>query len=274
MSEFGAFRKPSLPVLFVLCVAGIAWLPSAALAQDEVTVSSCPKEPRIPVPFRVDCTHISDPATKNICGPFIENQACKVSPAYRSITGIHLEDRCKMIEYTLYDPDKWPYKGTEAGGHGGGCKVELTSKSSLLFKSPIGPYDAHELLHVYQSDLGAIPYQHILFGSSMLEARRLAGDTENYQQGLARLKTETHDLEERFSQGKIPPEKRCVLAEVQLEETLYLENSKVVYLYYRKLVRGQKKDMADRLARFNRMFEAVADGKARKYLLDHGCAPF
>lgn len=267
-------RGPGLPVLSFLILAVSAGLPSAAFAQDEITVSSCPGERRIPVPFHIDCTQISDPATKQLCGPFIENQACKISPAYRSITGIHLEDRCKVIEYTLYDPDKWPHKGGDAGGIGGGCKVELISKYSVLPKSSIGPYDVHELLHVYHTDLGALPYVHILFGSSMLEARRLAGDTEGYTQGLERLKTDTQNIEERFRQRKIPPEKRCVLAEVELEQSLYLENPKVVYEYYRKLVRSREKDQADRLARFNRMFDAVSGGKARKYLLDHGCAAF
>lgn len=268
-------RARPLPLLTVSLLAAISvLLPSAAFAQNEITVSSCPKEPRIPVPFHIDCTHVADPAAKHLCGPFIATQACKISPAYRSITGIHLEDRCQVINYTIYDPDQWPHKGGEAGGIGGGCKVELETRFSILAKSSIGPYDVHELLHVYQTDLGAIPYAHILFGSSMLEARRLAGDMEGYTTGLARLKEETQGLEERFRQGKIPPEKRCVLAEVEMDQTLYLENSKVVYLYYRKLVRSREKDQADRLARFNRMFDAVSDGKARKFLLDHGCAPF
>lgn len=266
--------RPGLPIVFFLLVAVSAWLPSAAFAQDEITVSSCPGETRIPVPYHIDCTHISDPGTKHLCGPFIENQACKISPAYRSITGMHLEDRCKVIQYTLYDPDKWPHRGGEVGGIGGGCNVELISDYSVLLKSSIGPYDVHELLHVYHSGLGALPDAHILFGPSMLEARREAGDLEGYKQGLERMKTETREIEERFGQGKIPPERRCGLAEVQMEETLYLENPKVVYLYYRKLVRSREKAQADRLARFNRMFDAVSGGKARKYLLDHGCAPF
>jgi len=43
---------------------------------------------------------------------------------------------------------------------------------------------------------------------------------------------------------------------------------------YGKIERGGTKDMADRLARFNRMFDAVSGGTARPYLLEHGCAPF
>ncbi|HTP66141.1 MAG TPA: hypothetical protein VMJ66_12180 [Geobacteraceae bacterium] len=40
--------------------------------------------------------------------------------------------------------------------------------------------------------------------------------------------------------------------------------------FYRKLERGREKDMADRQARFNRMYDDVSGGTAREYLLSHG----
>ena len=42
---------------------------------------------------------------------FAANQACKVFPAYRKITGIKLEQRCPTITYTIYDQDNFPHAG-------------------------------------------------------------------------------------------------------------------------------------------------------------------
>jgi len=150
----------------------------------------------------------------------------------------------------------------------------LLSDFSVLLKSQIGPYDVHEMLHIYQSQLGALPYSHILFGSSQLEARREVGDRNGYEAGFARLKKELSapDLEQRFA--NMPSDQRCRMAEVHEEGTLYASNPKTVYSYYRDLDIGWQKDQADREARFNRMFDKVSQGRAKKFLLDHGCAPW
>jgi hypothetical protein len=81
-------------------------------AREEVTtITACPSQTTIPVKFVVDCSHVKDAATRQLCSPFIANQACKVFPAYRKITGIRLEQRCPTITYTIYDKDNFPHAG-------------------------------------------------------------------------------------------------------------------------------------------------------------------
>lgn len=94
-----------------LCMAAAT---SIAHAADMTTITACPSQPTIPVKSTVDCTHVKDAATLQPCGAFTANQACKVFPAYRNITGIKAEERCPMIPYTIYDKDKFPHAG--AGG--------------------------------------------------------------------------------------------------------------------------------------------------------------
>jgi hypothetical protein len=255
-------------------LATAAAVPAVSSAEEPIVVNSCPGQERIPVTFQVDCSHVRNPAARAQCRPFIENQACKVFPAYRRITGINLEKECPVITYTIYDKDQWPHPQGGEGGVALHCSTELLSEFSVLIKSQVGPYDVHELLHLYQDQLGALPYSHILFGASQLEARREIGDHNGYEAGFARLKKDVFDpdLEQRFA--RMAPEQRCPMAEVHEEARLYISNPKVVYAYYRDLEIGRQKDQADREARFNRMFDKVSQGRARQFLLDHGCAPW
>jgi hypothetical protein len=253
------------------------------LAQAPVSVTSCPGEAKLPVSFEIDCSHVADPAVRALCKPFIENQACKVFPAYREITGIKLEEYCRSIKYTIYDQDKWPLKEGDAGGAALHCAVEYVTDYSVKAKAPakIGPYETHEILHEYHEALGAIPYQHILFGPSQAEAMRLVGDADGYDRAIARMKQTTGTFEDDFAKfvarSVTAPRSntdKCVLAEVQVEETLYLENPKTIYAFYRKLVPSRLKDQADREARFNRTYNTVSDGRSRSFLMAHGCAAF
>lgn len=243
-------------------------------AEEPIVVTSCPGEARSPATFKVDCSHVHDPAARAQCKPFIENQACKVFPAYRRITGINLEKPCPEIVYTIFDKDQWPHPPGGEGGHAGHCSADLLSDFSVLIESPIGPYDVHELLHIYQSQIGSVPYSHILFGASQLEARREIGDHNGYEAGFARLKKDVFDpnLEQQFA--RMAPDSRCPMAEVNEEGRLYISNQKIVYAYYRELEIGWQKDQAAREARFNRMFDKVSDGRAKQFLLGHGCAPW
>ena len=265
----------------VRCAAGGGALVAALLitaspvrAEEPIVVSGCPGQERIPVRFQVDCSHVHGAAAHAQCKPFIENQACKVFPAYRRITGINLEKECPEITYTIYDKSEWPHPQGGEGGQAGRCTAELLSQFSVLVKSQVGPYDVHKLLHLYQSQIGALPYSHILFGASQLEARREIGDRYGYEAGFARMKKEAFDpnLEQRFA--AMAADQRCRMAEVQEEARLYISNPRVVYAYYRDLEVGWLKDQADREARFNRMFDKVSQGRAKKFLLDHGCEPW
>ena len=259
--------------LGTLLAAPVA-VPAVSSAEELIVVNSCPGQVRIPVTFQVDCSHVRAPAARAQCRPFIENQACKVFPAYRRITGINLEKECPVITYTIYDKDQWPHQQGGEGGVALHCSTELLSEFSVLFKSQVGPYDVHELLHLYQDQLGALPYSHILFGASQLEARREIGDHNGYEAGFARLKKEALDpnLEQEFA--RMRPELRCPMAEVNEEGRLYISNPKVVYAYYRELEIGWQKDQSEREARFNRMFDKVSEGRAKRFLLEHGCAPW
>ena len=259
----------------VIFVASLTFARGAA-AQDQITVSSCPGQPVIPVTFQIDCSHVKDSANKQLCRPFIENQACKVFPAYRKITGINLEQTCKSIKFTIYQDDNWPHPKGE-GGLAMNCAVDYLQEYSIQShaKSKIGPYDVHELLHEYHIPLGALPDAHVLFTSSMAEAMREIGETDEYQQAVKRMKDEASRLEQELAAGKITGTKQCVVAETQVEESLYLENNRSVYAFYRKLAISRNPNEADRLARFNRMFYLVSGPKpeVRKFLTDH-CGPF
>jgi hypothetical protein len=256
-------------VLLVLAGRTLAATPASA---DEIQISSCSGQAKLPVTFSIDCSHVKD-AEKQFCRPFIENQSCKVFGAYRKITGINLENECPSVKYTIYDKDTWPYKQGEASGYAKHCAAELMADYSLLIKSHLGPYDVHEILHVYQSGMGALPQPHALFGPSMLEAIREIGDSETYAKRLASMKQEAERLEDEFQKGTVKGNK-CTLAETEFEERLYLENARYVHVFYRKLEPDKAKDQVSREARFNRMYNVVSEGKARKFLVDHGCAPF
>jgi len=241
----------------------------------EIIVSDCPTAGKLPVTFQIDCLHVADVAAQRLCRPFLENTACKVFPAYRSMTAINLEETCPSIKYTIYDRQSWPHRGGEAGGLTLKCAVEYLVDYSVKMTSQIGPYDVHELLHVYHSVLGALPSPHVLFGPSMTEAARKIGDVKGYDVRLAQMQEEVRTFEERFARAAArSPAIKCRLAQGQNEATLYLENSQSVYAFYRKVARSRNPSQADRDARFNRMYNIVSGGKARQFLIDHGCAPF
>jgi hypothetical protein len=257
--------------------AWLIWLAPAIAAQDQVTISSCPGQTKTPVTFQIDCSHVHDPAVKELCRPFIENQACKVFPAYRKITGISLENTCKSIKFTIYDDENWPHPKGE-GGLALQCGVDYLAKYSLQAhpRSTIGPYDVHELLHEYQLALGALPDAHVLFSSSMAEATRLIGETSDYQQTFNNMKAEAPRLAQELADGKIAGPKQCTVAETQVEETLYLENSRSVFAFYRKLAVSWNPSQADREIRFNRMFYLVSgpQPEVRQFLIKNGCTKF
>ena len=220
---------------------------------------------------------MKDSVSKASCRPFIQNQACRVFSAYRKITGIRLEQNCKSIKFTIYQDDNWPHPKGE-GGLALNCGVDYLAQYSILShpRSKIGPYDVHELLHEYHIALGALPDAHVLFSSSMAEALREIGETEEYERAMKNMKEEAPRLEQELRNGKITGPKKCSVAETQVEETLYLENSRSVYAFYRKLAVSRNPNVADRQARFNRMFYLVSGPKpeVKTFLLDNGCSKF
>jgi len=261
-----------LAIAAAICIAASP----PASAEKLLTVDRCPGQASLPVIFQIDCSNVADAKSPERCRGFIENQACRIFPAYRRITGIKLEEICPRIKYTIYDRDKWP-GGGEAGGSALKCTVDYLADYSIDVKAPpeIGPYDTHEILHEYQMVLGALPYAHILFGPSQAQAMREIGDIDAFNRAVAQMKAAVATFESRFAKfSPGAPIDKCVLAELQTEATLYLEDNRNVYQFYRKLVRSMAKDQSDREARFNRMYDAVSGGRSRQFLIAHGCAPF
>jgi hypothetical protein len=194
--------------LVVLMIAGAG----TVVAQDVTSVSSCPGGSKLPVTLQIDCSHVTSEADKQLCRPFIENQACRVFPAYRKITGIHLENTCKAIKFTIYEDSNWPHPKGE-GGLALQCGVDYLAQYSIRShpKAKSGPYDVHELLHEYQLALGALPDAHVLFSSSMAEAQREIGETDDYDRSLKNMKEESPRLKQELDAGKVTGDRvrRC-----------------------------------------------------------------
>jgi hypothetical protein len=209
-------------VVLIAFAAVAALLSSPAPAQDIVTVDHCPGPDPLLVTFQIDCTHVANPEAKAECRPFAENQACKVFFAYRRITGFKLEQYCRTFKYTLYDKDQWPHQGSDVGGLALNCGADLMT-DSLIRSSIIGPYDLHEMLHVYQDrPLGALPDGHILFGPAMAETQRLIGDGKGYWNTMSRMKMDLNRTVNAANprEASLPADRQCVDAEFYIEDSL------------------------------------------------------
>ncbi len=246
-----------------------------ALASDVTLVSSCSQQQPTPIKIRVDCSHLKDSATKDLCGRFAENQTCKVLLAYRKITGIHVERRCPTVTYTIYDRHNWPNVNA-AGGMSVECRVDYLAEYALQpnARSAIGPYEVHEILHQYQmadETLDELTAFHPLFSSSMLEAEREVGDMRAYQLGIAQMKDDSRNLRSERDEIANPPAYRCSEAQAVVEEGLYLQDSKNVYQFYRLLANGPVRNPMSRLSA---MLNTLSGGAAKAFLLAHGCQMF
>jgi hypothetical protein len=270
------YRLCSLKIYFHI-VAGIAVALSnvCAVASDLTVVSTCPQQRHIPVTFKVDCSHLKDATTRALCRPFADNQACKVLPAYRKITGIHVERLCPTIVYAMYDRDNWP-NVSAAGGVSIECRIDYLAEHALAphAKSAIGPYEVHEILHQYQmadETLRELTVSHPLFSSSMLEAERAVGDMQAYDLGITRMEHGIPNLRTALDQATIAPTDRCRMAQSLIEEDLYLHDAKNVYRFYRRLENGPVRNAARQLSA---MLNTVSGGTAKEFLLAHGCESF
>jgi hypothetical protein len=263
-------------IFVVVCIAVAT--STIVRAADVVTIRACSSQATIPVTFVVDCSHLKDAATRQLCAPFAANQACKVFPAYRKITGIRLEQRCSTITYTLYDKDNFPHSAG-AGGISYDCRIDYMAQYALQpSRHPqLGPDDVHEILHHYQmssKELAGMTAVHTLFETSMPEAEREVRDSVAYQSSLAALKADLPRMRERLKDGKVRPRDRCKLARAVIEGELYLHDRRNVYRFYAKLASVAPRNPAEREAKFNAMLNDVAGGKAKEFLTTYGCAPF
>jgi hypothetical protein len=222
-----------------------------------------------------DCRRTCRRREKDTQHSFAEQQACKVFPAYRKITGIDVERLCPEIVYTLYERSNWP-NGSTAGGLSLECRVDYLAEYALSphAKSAIGPYEVHEILHQYQmadETLEELTTFHPLFASSMLEVEREIGDMETYQVGIARMKDGFRNLRTALDQATIAPTDRCRMAQTVIEEDLYLHNTKNVYQFYRMLANDT---VGNATSRLSAMLNTLSGGSAKQFMLAHGCEPF
>jgi hypothetical protein len=251
-----------------------AFTNATAVASDIAVVSSCPQRQHIPVEFKIDCSHLKDPATRKLCDVFGENQACRVFPAYRKITGINIERLCPTIRYTLYDRANWPYG--PIGGVSFRCRIDQLAEYALRsnVKSTIGPHEFHEMLHQYQMAhkvLGQLTALHPLFSSSMLEAERELGEGAAYESGYERLKQEVQRMQMALTKGTIRGAGTCGIAQAVVEESLYLRDRSDVYLFYRTLAKDASRNPLDQISE---MLNALSGGTIKQFLLAHGCREF
>ena len=276
MEGWGQTSPLPMKICFLVATAiAVALANFPAVASDVTLVSSCPQQQHIPVTFKVDCSRLKDQATKALCGPFADNQACKVFPAYRKITSMQVERRCSTITYTIYDSDNWPNVNA-AGGMSIECRIEYLAEYALApyAKSVIGPYEVHEILHQYQMADGTLEELtafHPLFSSSMLEAEREIDDTQAYELGITQMRDEIDILRTELDEATIAPADRCRMAQSVIEKDLYLHDAKNVYQFYRGLANDQMRDASSRLSA---MLNALSRGTAKPFLLAHGCEAF
>ena len=266
-------HNPLFAISFILIV-----FCTALTAQDKISVTECPGQPRLAVSFQIDCSHLNSADDRKLCRPFIENQACRAFPVYRKITGINLENTCKSIQFTIYEDENWPHPKGE-GGLALHCAVDYLARYSVksATNAKLGPYDVHEILHEYQLGLGPLPDAHVLFSSSMAEAARGVGDTADFERRMKNMKDEAQRLRQELEAGKYKSSpNECRIAQTQVEESLYLENPRTVYAFYRKLGPDKARDQASREARFSRMLWVVSGPKpeVKQFLVDHGCSNF
>ena len=263
----------------IFAVAGIlAVATPAALGGEVTTVASCPGQAAIPMKFVVDCSNVKDASDRKLCQPFIANQACKVFPAYRKVTGVGLDQRCPVLTYTIYDHDNFPHSGG-AGGLSHDCRVDYIAQYALrpFARSSVGPYDVHEILHHYHMTvpvLTGITGMHVLFGPSMAEAEALIGDNVTHERTLRRIRSEPAELRAHLDSGRVRPAAQCHVARNIIESELYVADRKNVYEFYRKLASIVPQNAGDHAAAYDSMLNDVAGGKAKAFLSAHGCTSF
>jgi hypothetical protein len=269
-------RKMQLPAGSVAVTLWLFVSSSVAATADPadfITVSACETKVNPPVSFSIDCSHVLDPVKKKFCGPFIENVACKVFPAYREITGIRVESHCPSILYTIFEDANWPH-GRAAGGLSKKCEIDYMAVYSILVKSPIGPYDEHEILHQYNAAHALISKLHVghpLFYPVMQELELMIGDQHRYDEVHENTKLIIKRIldapEKRISQW---PETECGDAQNAVASHLYIVNKENAYRFYREL-NGDPEDGDVLLSKL--LFEMSGrENWVRKFPAGHGCS--
>ncbi|MGD9804487.1 MAG: hypothetical protein AB7E80_13875 [Hyphomicrobiaceae bacterium] len=254
-----------------------ATLHTAQAADGRYVVTSCANGTRLPIAFVADCSRLGSAATRALCATFIENQACRVYPTYRRLTGIDIAPRCRRIKCIIHDLSSAP-GGRDFGGMAKGCEVAFMAKYAIDLRkdSPIGPHEVHELLHHFRmssSALKPLTHGHALFGSSMAEAISQLGDHTTYAQDLKRLRTEADRIEKKLEAPPWPPahSTRCRLARLVVESRVYLERPETIATIYRAAA-ARPTDERDEAGRWlNRLLADIGGPTGRALLASNGC---
>jgi hypothetical protein len=209
---------------------------------DAFEINDCSGQ-RIPVTFRIDCSRVTDPSNLNNCRPFLENTACKVFQAYRIITGVQLEQRCPVLQYTIYPHDQWPH--ASGGGVSYGCQIDYMEEYSVgsAQRNAFGPYDVHEILHHQQMALPLATGNHPLFTASMLAAIQRIGDTDGYKQRESQMRIESERLAKELN-----TKKNCRMAQILAEEKLAIADQNTASRFYRDLDRRNELSAEERVS--------------------------
>src|SRR5258708_10444340 len=110
----------------------------------------------------------------------------------------------------------------------------------------------------------------------MAEASRRIGDDEQYQRDIKQMGAESQRPHDELMAGKYASlPNQCSIAQTQVEESLYLENSRLLPMYYLKLPPSNGNSHAERDARFNRMFYVVSSPRPelKTVLTEHASGP-
>jgi hypothetical protein len=258
-------------VITLCVVAAIALQARPALV---VASNDCASQIPVTIKFSVYCDKVRDQQARGLCGRFITNQACKVFPAYRALTGIPLEKYCKNITYRLFDRDAYPHD--KGGGISTPCEIHYIAGIVLnVSASPsIGPYEVHEILHQFQlasAVLREMTSRHPLFEVSMVEVKRRIGDVSGYQLSLARLQQSTAVAgtgAAAFTGNLMAP---CETARHEIVRDLYLRNPITIYSIYALLTAAAPTSSGGQESYLNRALIDVSRGDSRKLLEDNDC---
>jgi len=256
--------------------------PAILEVASKYSVDSCGGS-KIPVTFSIDCSHVSSDEWL-ACEAYIQNVACLSFPAYEKMTKVHLENRCPKIQYTIYTSKQWPHKNIPAGGLSYDCKTDYVDSDSIEngeFMLPSGAYDAHEILHQFQTTMNLNnTAEHPLFTSSMAEAMKLVGDKAGFANDIQKIQSEHDNL---INHPKLIAGV-CSTAQFVEEEGLYLKDNKNIYKLYSDLLSQNLPASAPPGVYVDAYYETFvskalyevsgSDNNVKEYLINNGCLPF
>lgn len=190
------------------------------------TISTCPGGATAVQKVAVDCSSLTNPISIANCRIYAQDVACKVAPAYKTLTNVALESRCPTFTYKIVDENTTNPCGESAGGCSpfGSCTSWYSENYSVnpgIVSDPNSTRygkifrDKHEILHQIQYTMSSTfshTTNHPLFGSSMTEVSRQLGEITTAQA----ITKAQHDRTQGMNLNE------CRGAQITEEENLYI----------------------------------------------------